>query len=68
MPTENTNDIFDLQYSYQALDLLNLIEEKCINCSDILLKKDNTTKYEFLEFLKSIIDPVSIYNNNKLTR
>ena len=67
MPTENTNDIFDLQYSNQALDLFDLIEEKCINCSDILLKKDNTKKYEFLEFLKSIIEPVSIYNN-KLTR
>lgn len=67
MPTENTNDLFDLKYSNQALDLFELIEEKCINCSDILIKKDNTTKFEFLEFLKSIIEPKSIYNN-KLTR
>lgn len=67
MPTENTNDLFDLKYSNQAIDLFELIEEKCINCSDILIKKDNTTKFEFLEFLKSIIEPKSIYNN-KLTR
>lgn len=68
MPVENTDDLFDLKYSNQALDLFDLIEEKCMNCSDILLKKDNTIKYEFLEFIKSIIEPESIYNNNKLTK
>ena len=67
MPTENTNDIFDLKYSDKAMDLYDKIEEKCRNCSDILLKADSYTKGEFIFFLKSIIEPKTIYNN-KLTK
>ena len=68
MPIENTNDIFDLKYSELAIDLYDKIENKCMNCSDILIKKDNTTKAEFIFFLKNIIEPRSIHSNNKLTR
>ena len=68
MPIENTNDIFDLKYLDKAMDLYELIEHKCLNSSDILQNKDNTTKFEFIEFIKSIIKPNSIYNNNKLSR
>lgn len=61
MPTENTDDLFDYKYGEELSFLYDKIEEKCITCSDILLKKNNFTKTEFFDFIKSIIQPQSIY-------